>query len=149
MKAKRTWILIADGARARIVARRGKASEFPTVDGMVFEQARHRSGEVMADRPGRSFESAGPMRHGFDPSSDIADVEEDAFAGTLIKVLEKQQRAKAFDALVLIAPASMLGHLRKRVGSTLKPSIEREIAKDLTHVPFDALDSHLVTLLDA
>ena len=148
MKAKRTWILIADGARARIVSRRGRASDFPTVDGMVFEHARHRSGEVMADRPGRSFESASPTRHGLDPASDIADIEEDAFARTLIELLEKQQRAKAFDALVLIAPASMLGHLRKRVGSMLKPSIEREIAKDLTHVPFDALDRHLVSLLD-
>jgi hypothetical protein len=70
MKPTRTWILIADGARARVVENLGPGKGVSEVAGMEFSQPAERNRDIMSDRPGRSFESADNARHGMEPPSD-------------------------------------------------------------------------------
>src|SRR6218665_1687876 len=60
MKPTVTWIVIADGNEAKIFEHRGPGKGLQAVPDMHFEQAPLKASEIMADKPGRSFSSAGP-----------------------------------------------------------------------------------------
>ncbi len=54
MKQIRTWILIADGARARIVLNTGPGHGIEAMDGRVFRSDNLPTRDIEADRPGQS-----------------------------------------------------------------------------------------------
>ena len=58
MKRTRTWILVADGGSARFV-RQLRADPLTGVrlEDLQFSHERKRLGQIMSDRPGRSFAS--------------------------------------------------------------------------------------------
>ena len=149
MKAKKTWILVANGSRAHVVERLGVADRFEPVPGMTFTFERHKPQDVMADAPGRSFESATPSRHGMSPTTDLADQEEDQFARLLVEALESGMGKTGVDRLCVVAPASLLGHLRKRYSHGLRAALVSEHAKDLTQVQPKALGDRLAGLLES
>jgi Protein required for attachment to host cells len=59
MKAVRTWVLIADGRRARVFESRGKGAALTVVESMTLNTELPPSRDLGTDRPGRSFESVG------------------------------------------------------------------------------------------
>jgi hypothetical protein len=76
----RTWFVIADGAGARIVARRPGAATYDTV-GRVPPPLSHRfSHEIGSDAPGRAHESATVVRHALQPRHDLHRLEKESFA---------------------------------------------------------------------
>ena len=48
MKAKVTWILIADGATAKVFEHTGPGKGLRAVDDLMFEQTPLKAGEIMA-----------------------------------------------------------------------------------------------------
>ena len=67
---KTTYVLIADGARARLfVVEEGTADLKPAL-GQEFIGTNLPSREIGSDRPGRSFDSAGFGRHAMEPPTD-------------------------------------------------------------------------------
>ncbi len=62
MKKIVTWIVIADGDQAKIFEHDGPGKGLKLLPELKFEQSRLRAGEIMADKPGRSFASAGRGR---------------------------------------------------------------------------------------
>jgi protein required for attachment to host cells len=147
MKPINTWILLADGARARIVSNAGPGKGVEEVSGMEFSGDNERTGEVMADRPGRSFDSAGSHRHAMEPPSDAHREMKRDFANDLVKALEKKLKQHAFDRLVLIAAPATLGDLRNSMSKALQNVIYAEVPKDLVHVPNSDIASHLADVL--
>ena len=131
MKPVRTWILLADGTRARIVCNSGPGKGLQEVRGMEFEGDNVRSGDLMADRPGRTFDSAGSHRHAMEPHSDPQREAKRSFAAELVARLQEQLQAQAFDRL----PKPVLG------------VVYGEIPKNLVHVPNQELGDHLVDVL--
>lgn len=133
MKPKRTWILIADGARARIFLNAGPGRGLsPAVDD-EFATERRPTRDVMADRPGTAVPGAGP-RHGYAPRVDWHQFEKRRFAASMAGVLNEAARRRAFDRLVLVAPPEPLGALRAKLEPTARQRVVREIGKDLTGV---------------
>ena len=67
MKRPVTWILIADGSRAKVfkVAGKGKIEE---KDEMAAAHPPTR--DLVSDRPGRTFDSLGDGRHAKEPPTD-------------------------------------------------------------------------------
>ena len=63
MKPVRTWIVIADGARARIVKNAGPGRGVESDSKLVFRSEHRKLQEIMADKPGRGFDSVGKGRH--------------------------------------------------------------------------------------
>ena len=136
MKAKITWVLVADGARARIV--RGLATDAEAADrpeDLVFEIDHKQLREIMADRPGRSFASEGARRSAMEYGSDPVAEQEAAFAGMLLGELERRHAAGEFDRLGIVAEPRMLGLIRQKLSPQLGRTVVKEISKDWTKLP--------------
>lgn len=134
MKKKTTWVLLADGARARIV-RLTNTKDENQVEDLVFEIDHKQLGEIMSDRPGRSFASAGKRRSALEYHSEPEKEQEARFAETLVAELEQRFLAHEFQRLAIVAEPRMLGVLRQKFPPTLQQAIVAEVAKDLTKVP--------------
>lgn len=147
MKPVRTWILLADGTRARIVCNTGPGKGLEEVRGMEFEGDNVRSGDVMADRPGRTFDSAGAHRHAMERPSDPQREAKRSFAAELVAGLQGQLQAKAFDRLVLVAAPATLGDIRKALPKPLLAVVYAEVPKNLVHLPNQELGDHLDNVL--
>jgi protein required for attachment to host cells len=143
MKATRTWILIADGGRARILERMGKGQDVHAVPSCDFSNVSPPSHELGSDRPGRVHESQGQQRHAIEPRHDPHRALETLFAHQLADILEKHRTGGGFDDLVIVAPPAMLGDLRKALSAPLRAAVVGEIAKDLTKVPNHEIMRHL------
>ncbi len=147
MKPVTTWILLADGTRAHVVCNTGPGKGLQEVPGMEFEGDNFRSGDVLADRPGRTFDSAGVGRHAMEPHSDPQREAKRSFAADMVARLLDQLHAQAFDRLILVAAPATLGDIRKVLPKPLLAVVHGEIAKNLVQVPNDELGSHLSDLL--
>ena len=143
MKKTVTWVLVADAARARILRNEGPGRGIEREVVQEFAQEIPPGREIMADRPGRGFESANPGRHAKEPSSDPREVEALRFLREVVAYLEKANNTRAFDRLVLVAPPAALGTLRAQVSKPLAAKVTGELNKDLTHVPVHDMAKHL------
>lgn len=143
MKKHKTWILIADGARARILSNDGpgKGLSEPMNHELAASHAPSRS--YGTDKPGRGFASFGKSRHAKAPRIDFHTFEKQRFARDVAAMLDAAEAKGAFDRLVLVAPAKTLGELRRVLGAASLDKVTAELGKDLTHVPVHDLEQHL------
>lgn len=148
MKAKTTWILIADGDQAKVFEHRGPGKGLQVVDGMTFEQEALQAREIMADRPGRASAAGGAgSRSAMEYSSDPVAVRERRFVESVAERLEKALQEGAFERLIVAAAPTALGDLRPALSKTLKETIVAELPKDLTNIPTPKLEAHFAELL--
>jgi protein required for attachment to host cells len=146
-----TWILIADGARARLLEQDRKSRRFHPTAEQEFFGTTAQSKEIASDRPGRSFDSAargqpGDLAHGrhaMEPRTDPQRYAEYAFARDLADHLEKAANEHRFDHLVVVAAPKVLGDLRGLLPKTVQGKIVAEVDKDLTKIPTRELGKHL------
>lgn len=143
MKPARTWIVIADGARARIVERLGKREEVHAISGSEVHVDHPKSSEIGDDRPGRVQESFGPARHAIEPRHDPHQELENLFAKQLVEILETASGDDQFDSLVIVAPPTMLGNIRKAMSQRVRKLVVAEFHKDLTKIPNHEVLKHL------
>jgi protein required for attachment to host cells len=149
MKATRTWILIADGARARILENDGPGKGLHEVAGMVFQGDHSSTHEIMSDREGRSHTSVGPGRSAIEAHSDPHRELKKKFAHQLADTLAHGLQQKAYDRLVIVAAPSALGDLRAALSDQVRAKVTGEIAKDLTKTPDREVAGHLQDVLAA
>ena len=69
-QADRPWVLIADGARARILSNDGPGHGLHAVEGQVFEGDHSATHDLVTDRQGRTHGSQGPGRTAIPSPSD-------------------------------------------------------------------------------
>jgi len=146
MKPTTTWILIADGARARIFANHGPGKGIAAV-GAELDADHRPDRDIMSDKPGRAFESVGTARHAIEPHHDPHKELKRAFSEQLAALLDQQLAAKAFDRVVLVAPPAMLGDLRSALSAHVRAAVYAELDKDLTKTPEAELPQHLGAVL--
>lgn len=144
-KPKTTWVLVADGAKARILERLGIAGPLaPATDRCLADvEARQPTRDIGADRPGRVHESADTARHAMAPRVDWHRFAKEQFAKTVAGALEDAALEKKYEALVLVAPPQALGDLRGALGPHAKALVAGEIGKDLTNLPDHELPAYL------
>jgi len=143
MKPVITWILIADGARARILEHKGPGSGLAAVKGLEFSAEKLKASDIMADRPGRAFSPQGATRFAIDPKTDPVEKREADFMAMLAGVLNEKYSGAAFARLVLVAAPRALGNLRKALSEPVRQIIYAELAKNLTKTPNDKVGKHL------
>lgn len=129
-KQKKTWVLVADGTRARIFVKRFKSLN--NVMGQDFVSDNLRDSEIYMDKPGRAYESANPTRHAYQPRTDWHDYHKQLFAKEICSILEKAHENAEFDELIIISPPKMLGDIRGYLGKQILPKITAEVAKDIS-----------------
>lgn len=143
MKAIRTWIVIADAARARILLHEGAGHGLQQIPDYDFRGIKNTAQDIQADRPGRSFDSAGEGRHAMEPHSDSVREEKKRFVAKIADLLDEQLGKKAYDRLIIVAAPEALGDLRAAFSAAVTQAVYAELPKDLTKVPNDKLESHL------
>lgn len=143
MKAVRTWILVADGGRARLLQNDGPGKGISSVAGTDYVNDVIPDREILSDRPGRSFDSAGEGRHAMEAPSSPQRVSKAAFAKHVMEDLESKRAAGAFDRLLIIAPPRALGDLRQHFTQKLKDALVGEVNKDWLHLRDEELVDQL------
>lgn len=141
-----TWIVIADGSRARIVVPREGGKGFDIVSETASEEAHAPSREIGSDRPGRTQESGYSARHGIEPRQDPHEERKAAFIRNLAVRLNQAAAQKRFDGLILFAPPRCLGELRDALDDGARGKIKAATPKDLTKLPLGELPRHLENL---
>ncbi|MCC7250760.1 host attachment protein [Hyphomicrobium sp.] len=134
-KDDRTWVLVADAGRARILARESPDKRLAALPGMSFTHDLPKTHDLVRDRQPRSFESASPMRHPISKGVDPHRAEKTKFAVELAAKLDAELANRAFGALIIIAPAQMLGDLRAALSAPVRNAVKLELNLDLTKAP--------------
>jgi protein required for attachment to host cells len=148
----KTWIVVADGARARFFTPdRDQAKLVPTGPAdLVAPASRQRTRDLKSDKPGRSFSaSRSGVRHAFEPPHDYHKLEKHRFMATLAEELDEACERRSFDDLILVAPRRSLGELRGLLSKRVQGSVRHEVAKDLTNEPPSRLHRRLGAVLGA
>jgi protein required for attachment to host cells len=146
--ATRTWLLVADGQRAKVFETEDRGAEFRNVGDMARTTDLPKSGDILADKPGRTFDSVGAGRHAKENPTDPRRQLKREFADTVVDALRKAMLAKRFDRLILVAPPAFMGDLRTELPKDLKDKVAHEVTSDLTNTPEQDLPSHLRDILD-
>jgi len=150
MNRPRTWYLVADGGRARIVQQRDKQGDwqeaFDTLQELVSADLHRATHELGTERPGRTRESATSARHAVQPRQDLHRADKQNFAHEVAAMLNEASKRDEFDALILVAPAHALGDLRQALDAPTQRKITAQLQKDLTKVPNADLAEHLADL---
>ena len=143
MPKKVTWILVADGARARVLMNKGigKGLE-PAINGEIARDVPP-TRELGTDRPGRSQQRGTTARHAIQPHVDWHRFEKEKFSREMAALIDAAAERGAFDRLVLIAPPRTLGDLRSALGAKARGKVHAEMDKDLTHVTMQELPDYL------
>ena len=147
MKPTRTWVLIADGARARILENDGPNRGLTAMDGLVFHGDHSATHDLVPDREGPSFSSHGPGRSAIDSRCDPHRDLKTKFAHQLADVLAQGLEQNSYDRLVIVAPPVMLGDLRTAITDHVRALVIGEVAQDLTKTPNSEVAEHLKGVL--
>jgi len=136
---QKTWILTADGSRARIFEALGSDSKFREVDDFANPQGRLNNRELRTDASGR-YSGKGQGHHGHTtlPQVDAVEHETELFCKTLSEYLDKARTEHRYDKLCLIAPPKFMGLMRQTLSKEAQKLVAEEITKDISW--FDARD---------
>ncbi|MBB4287162.1 host attachment protein [Roseospira goensis] len=147
MSTSTTWVLVADATRARVFEATGQPLDLARTPVHEMTAADPPSRDIASDRPGRTFESVGDLRHAKEPPTDPHRHEKRRFAHAIAGLLERGRTTAAFDRLVIVAPPQMLGDLRDELSDPLRGLVIAEVDKDLSMLPPHDLAPHLAALM--
>lgn len=136
--------ILADGARARLVARSRETGDFVTLrefdgsDGLRLLRS-----ELRASPQGRSQESMSPTRRSVGRTDTVRHAKE-SFAAEAVDAAVEALAARNRDGVVLVAPARLIDAMRRRLGGRAR--LAGVLRKDLTKTPDHALGEWLAPL---
>lgn len=143
MKAIRTWIVVADGAGARLFLNTGPGKGLQELPDGRMQTALEATRSQGSDRPGRVHDRMGDGRHAMEPRIDWHEQQKQRFARELSQRLDAAAGGKAFDRLILVAPPKLLGALRSLLGAGARRLVTGELPKDLMRASEKELLSQL------
>ncbi len=143
MKQNRTWIVVADGAKARILLYKPHQKGVQQLPDGEFHDPHLATHDLVTDRAPRVQESVGSARHAIEPRIDPHKQLENQFLATLAGHLESAAQRGEFEHLVVVAPATALGELRKDFGPALQKLVFAEIVHDYAHQSNDYVYQHI------
>ncbi|MGC2462672.1 MAG: host attachment protein [Steroidobacteraceae bacterium] len=149
MKHPRTWYVVTDGGRARILQKRDAQDAFDTHRAFVSADIHRHTHELGMERPGRSHESASSAHHALQPREDLHRADKRNFVYEVARALNEANTRDEFDRLILVAPAHALRELNHALDAPTQRKIAAQLQKDLTNVPNADLAKHFTNLSDA
>lgn len=147
---KTTWIVAADGGRARIFSDADPAMPMQEIEDMVDAAAGMRAAETDSDRV--APKAAGKSSHGtggalptklYEDKLSHDDRAAESFARDINAYLLKARQEGKFDRLALVAEPRFLGVLRRLLDPQLKSLVCDEIDRDYTHSSVRQMDEQL------
>lgn len=166
-KSIRTWVLVADAKQAQIykyhrtkqrppLTGANRQNYYDDQSGYELEPLPHGTmaaesmddHQIGHDQRGTSSNSNSPVRNTYEPHGDIKEELKRRFARTIADKLEDSCKEKLFDRLVLVAPAKIIGELRKQLSADVESHISAVLSKDFAHDQPEELFQHLQDTLD-
>ncbi len=132
-------VLIGDGQKALFLRNTGTAQQVKLEVEHILEQDNPATREQGTDRPGRSVSTIGTARSAVE-EVDWHHIAKERFAGEIAEALYRHAHDNRFDKLVVIAPAKILGNLRKAFHAEVTDRIVGEIPKELTSHPIAQIE---------
>ena len=135
-KNKTMWIVVADGARARIFKKNGQG--WVSATGIDYASENLKDKDMITDRAGR-FANNSP--HSYEPSVDHHQRGKSLFIKGVCDILNDSE--SQYDELVIVSPPRVIGDLREHMSKKSKAKVRSEIQKDLTQLSVGELIDHL------
>lgn len=132
MRKPITWVVVADGHRARVLKNEKGVALESALD-VDFTAPNPLDHEIGPDRPGRTKDSTPNVRHALEPRVDHHRQRKAAFAHDLAHVIDEAAEQNRFARLILVAPPQALGDLRQHLGPHARERVRGELPLDLTH----------------
>jgi len=132
----RSWIVVADSARARVFTRNNQHTQLEEIDNFIHPAGRLREVDQQTDRPGRSFDSFGVGRHAMEPHTDWKKKESEKFSRQLCSYLS--EHTADFKDLTIVCPPEFMGLLRSHLDESIKDKVVQELTKNLVHLDKEA-----------
>jgi protein required for attachment to host cells len=138
------WILVCDGAKARTFETEHGEPTWKTVDVTLHEESRSKASELVSDHSGSRSSEGGSVHHNaLAAGSPPKEVEKERFAHSLAAMLDSGLRQARFDKWVLVAPAHVLGLVKKAISPALDKHLMATVDQDLGHLDIHALTERL------
>ena len=145
----KTWIVVADEARARFFAVRDNSGAYrgseahpssrPAPKGALEEvaslsnvAARLSDADLETDRPGSTSDRKGDAMHAYEPPNSVRDVEAKRFAREVVADLDQALQQGRMERYYLMAAPGFLGQLREAMGKGLQAALVADQAKDFS-----------------
>jgi protein required for attachment to host cells len=148
MKHPRTWYVVTDDGRARILQKLDAHDTFDTHREFVSADIHRHTHELGMERPGRTRESANSAHHALQLREDLHRADKRNFVYEVARALNEANIRDEFDRLILVAPAHALGELNHALDAPTQRKIAAQLQKDLTNVPNADLAKHFTNLSD-
>jgi protein required for attachment to host cells len=139
----KTYVLVADAARARVFALEEAAGVLREVFCVSHPEARLPGAAFARDRASRVHDRQGHHRHAAEPRHDPSDEENRRFAAELVATLEGMRARAELDRLVMFAPPRFLGQLRGLLSQDLQRMVVHELDRDFTLAGPEVLRAHV------
>jgi protein required for attachment to host cells len=137
------WIVVADRCRAAFYQTQSPdLHDLKEVRSLIHAEGGCLAHEVQTDRPGR-FPTGGGKCSSGEPETDFRHQSAQEFACQIAAELDRGRTHHEFNRVTIVAPALLLGTLRKHLSAALKKHVAGEIDKDLMHLPLAELAKHL------
>jgi protein required for attachment to host cells len=135
-------ILVADG-RKLLLLRNDGDEMYPNLHVETHREQDNPPDRMhSSDAPGRGSSGVG-SRTGAMAETNFHQLEEDRFAALAADMLRKRALKNDFEQLIIAAPPRTLGELRKHYHKSVEQRLIREIDKDLTGMPVEAIERAL------
>lgn len=141
MAAKETLIVIADASGAHFYKTSNRGASVEPAAPSLPAPPNPRSRDQMTDKPGRAFSSTTPGRSAMEPRADPHKRAEDEFSRALAQQIDGT--AAQYGGILLFAPPTFLGTLRKHLGQAAAAKIVREVDKDLMKADAGRIREHV------
>lgn len=143
MLERNTWILVADGERARLFRNESPQVTLKPAFDHEFIGDQREARDIASDEKGRQAGPGADRRQTYDQQTDPKDYEKHRFLKRTAEVLEDGLERNAYRSLVLVAPPQALGELRDSLSKKVCATIVYEHNKDLTKERVDDLEERL------
>ena len=128
-------ILVCDASRARLFAGVGRHEPLQLLREEDNPGGRATEQELRSDEAGRLRKGGrGGVLSAMDPHKTAHEVDSERFSHHLAAQLKELFDKREFDALVIVAPAHLLGLLRSALAPEVQQHLKSSVAKDLTHM---------------
>lgn len=141
-----TWIVVADGSKAKIYGYIGPKSPLVRVDEGELTHTRELSQDIVDTGRGRRQDYGQGQGSAMNRSADPHAHEQRIFMKELADYL--YERKDKVDRIIIAAAPKMLGELRQDLHKDVAAKVSDELDKDLTNIPENELPKHLQSVLN-
>lgn len=142
-----TWILVADGAHARIFNAETAKSTLTEIESFAHPETQQHEQALTSDLPGRQAGGSIAGHHSVESQTDPKEYEGIKFARELCRHLEIAHNEQKFRQLIVVAAPSFLGLLREEMSDNVSKVVTLELDKDIVKFNDHAIRQHLPAIL--